>query len=211
MDVMINSISFGYEEDKLYDNFSMTFKEHHIVGLFGASGCGKTTLLNLCAGLIPLDSGTIKGINPQKISYIFQEPRLLPWKTVEDNLNFVLPEDEKNREKVKKVLKMVHMYDHRHKYPRELSGGMKQRVSIARAFVYNSELLLMDEPFQGLDDKLKQEIIADFKALWALDKRTVLYVSHDIEEMGLMTHEIYQLSGLPLKASPWSKENHEIH
>src|SRR3712207_4052243 len=124
-------------------------------------------------------------LNVKEVSYIFQEYRLIPWLTVYENVDFVLKsymeKDERNKVIIK-YLKLVNLYEHKNKYPGELSGGMQRRVAIARAFAYKSELLLMDEPFVGLDKDLKQKIIKEFLQLWKYDKRTIILVTHDMDE-----------------------------
>ena len=200
---MINliSISKKYGHVKVLDEFSYSFKNNKITCLYGPSGCGKTTLLNIIAG-IDKSSGTIEFAGNKRVSYIFQEDRLLPWKTVLENVCFVLEgsfDSHQIIEQAKKYLSSVGLGEHLEKYPSELSGGMKRRVSIARAFAYPSEVLLMDEPFKGLDKKLKLNIIEDFLKVWVEDKRTVILVTHDEEEAKHLSNEILYLKGLPLE------------
>jgi NitT/TauT family transport system ATP-binding protein len=165
----------------------------------GPSGCGKTTLLNAVAGLVDT-----KGIVelPGKLSYIFQEDRLLPWMTVFDNVAYVLKKDmdeETLKKRVLHYLEMVGLIDYKDDYPDKLSGGMKRRVSIARAFAYPSDVLLMDEPFKGLDRDLKEQIMKDFQKLWEEDKRTVIFVTHDLYEAEFLGTKMLQMKGLPLE------------
>ncbi len=181
-------------------DFSMQVEEHKLVCMVGPSGTGKTTLLNIMAGIIPADNGEINGFEGRTVSYLFQETRLLGWKTVKENIDFVLKDKlgKEQREKLGyKYLSMVGLWDFRDYYPRQLSGGMKQRVSIARAFAYPADLLLMDEPFTGLDIQLKTVLISAFIDLWLLDRRSVFFVTHDIEEAVLLGEEIYVLTDRP--------------
>lgn len=204
--IKVKSVSKHYGSVKVLDEFSFDFKKGKITCLYGPSGCGKTTLLNIIAGLLK-SSGTIEfGENEtkveRKVSYIFQEDRLIPWKTAIENVCFVLEESCENdqvRELSIRYLKLVGLSDQLYKYPHELSGGMKRRVSIARAFAYPSEILLMDEPFKGLDKKLKTSIIEDFLKIWNEDKRTVLLVTHDEYEAEALSDEILYLDGCPMK------------
>jgi NitT/TauT family transport system ATP-binding protein len=148
------------------------------------------------------DSGTVKGIDQKKISYVFQEPRLLPWKTVRKNIEFVLTEkypEEQARNIAQKYIKLVHLENFTDYYPAQLSGGMKQRVSLARAFSYPSELILMDEPFKGLDHKLKFNLMSEFRDLWEHDQRTVIMVSHDVDEAIDLGDTIFIFSEPPVK------------
>ncbi|MEG2896956.1 MAG: ABC transporter ATP-binding protein [Eubacterium sp.] len=181
MDIEIKNLSKVFGQDRIYKDFNITFKENTISGLSGPSGIGKTTLLNFCAGLKQPDSGIITGIDLKKLSYIFQEDRLLPWCTVLENLEFVLK--EKDKQKAFEILKMVNLEDYAGYYPNALSGGMQKRVSIARAFCYPSETLLMDEPFGNLDQVLKEHLMDVFLKLWKENQKTVIFVSHNREEL----------------------------
>jgi NitT/TauT family transport system ATP-binding protein len=187
---------------KIFEDFSIDFKKNKINCILGPSGCGKTTLLNIIAGLVPIDSGELSGINREKISCVFQEPRLLPWKTAWKNIEFTLrdkiPYDEVGKI-VDKYIKLVKLDEYRDYYPGQLSGGMNQRVSLARAFSFPSELILMDEPFKGLDYKLKQSLQNAFLELWQSDNRTVIYVTHDVDEAIELGENIFLFSRQPVK------------
>jgi len=155
----------------------------------------------MISGTLKPDQGTFTGFDGKVQSYIFQEPRLLPWKTVEQNLAFVLNhiEDTETKEKlIKQFLRLVELDKYSHYYPSQLSGGMKQRVAIARAFAYPSDIILMDEPLKTLDFKLKQTLMKAFGKLWQLDKRTVLFVTHDVEEALTLGNDIYLFSKQPV-------------
>ncbi|PLX17245.1 MAG: ABC transporter ATP-binding protein, partial [Marinilabiliales bacterium] len=170
--------------------------------ILGPSGCGKTTLLNLISKATKADQGNFQGFEHKTISYIFQEPRLLPWKNVRANISFVLNHIKTTKEKQKiadKYIRLVELYGFENYYPSELSGGMKQRVAIARAFSYPSDLILMDEPLKALDLKLKLNLIRSFRNLWQTDKRTVIFVTHDIDEALLLGNNIYVFSKAPAK------------
>ncbi|MBT9138957.1 MAG: Bicarbonate transport ATP-binding protein CmpD [Syntrophomonadaceae bacterium] len=187
---------------KVYEELSLSVPEKKVTCIMGPSGCGKTTLLNIISGLIKPDSGEFKGFDSKTVSYLFQEPRLLPWKTVWQNIDFVVRDSyskQQRTEVITKYLKMVDLYEFRDYWPDKLSGGMKQRVSVARAFVFPSDLLLMDEPFKGLDMQLKVAVLDSFTALWQQDLRTVIFVTHDIDEALYLGDKIYFLSGLPAK------------
>ncbi len=185
----------------LFSDFSINLTKNRINCILGPSGCGKSTLLNLLAGTVQADNGEIGGIPPE-ISYVFQEPRLLPWKTVRKNIEYVLKDhmpDKEVEERAGKYLKIVEMEKFSDYFVSRLSGGMKQRVSLARAFSYKSELILMDEPFNSLDFKLKKTVTNAFLRLWEEDKRTVIFVTHDIDEAVEIGHFIFLFSVPPVK------------
>lgn len=204
MSIVINKLCKKYGTETIFEDFNLIFEKNKISGILGPSGAGKTTLLNLCSGLEKPDSGTIEGINPQAISYIFQEPRLLPWRTVRENLRFVFQEKSirktgSHEGDIDAMLDLVGLGTVGDYYPQELSGGMRQRVSIARAFLYPSELLLMDEPFSSLDCSLKNRLIEDFLKIWEQDKRTVIFVSHNEDEIRRLSQVIFTLSDKPVQ------------
>ncbi|MGE5328811.1 MAG: ABC transporter ATP-binding protein [Deltaproteobacteria bacterium] len=184
----------------VFNDFSLQISEGKITCILGPSGCGKTTLLNIIGGLEPLDSGKLEGFENKIISHIFQEPRLIRWKTVWDNVDFVIKDirtKDERRALITKYLEMVGLKDFKDYYTDKLSGGMQQRTAIARAFVYPADLIIMDEPFKGLDLKLKISVMEAFVKLWQEDKRTAIFVTHDIDEALYMGDEIYVLSSLP--------------
>lgn len=199
--LQINHLYKQFENLVLFEDFNMELKRNSITCILGPSGCGKTTLLNILCGVENTDRGDVSNFNRQSFSYIFQESTLLKWKTVLENITFVLPSYYTSQEKKKlsiEYIKMVSLEGYENYYPHQLSGGMKQRVSIARSFAYPSDIILMDEPFKALDIKLKNNIISTFKKLWVSDQRTVIFVSHDVEEALQMGSEIYVLSDKPV-------------
>lgn len=202
MAIIIKNLDKAFDDLLVLEGFNMKLEDQKITGILGPSGCGKTTLLNLIAGLLDQDGGEIEGLKGKTFSYIFQEDRLLPWSTVEDNIRFVL-ENSYQGDEIERIindyLEMVGLEDYAHYYPSQLSGGMKQRVAIARAFAYPADILLMDEPFKGLDLELKTGLIQAFLRLWEKDKRTVAFVTHDLEEAMSLAHYLYILEGRPLK------------
>lgn len=197
--MVIKNIDFSYRERKLFNNFSLSIKEGKVTVLLGPSGCGKTTLLNLISGLQDPDKGSIVIPEKREISFIFQEPRLLPWKTVEENIHFVI--DKLPKDEIKKrsnyYLNALQMEKFKNYYPAELSGGMKQRSAIARAFAYPSNTILMDEPFNGLDLSLKINITELFNRMWRKEERTAVFVTHNIHDALLLGDEIIVLSKEP--------------
>lgn len=201
MALSIKNLTKEYDGNKVLDNFSIDFDDNVINCILGESGCGKTTLLNIISGLENYTKGDISGINGSTFSYIFQEPRLLEWYNVRKNMEFVLADFNiiERDKRVNKYLAITGLEQFSDYFPKQLSGGMKQRLSIARAFAYPGDILLMDEPFKALDMKLKKELTGEFLRLWTVDKRTVLFVTHELEEALLMADNIHILGGTPLR------------
>jgi NitT/TauT family transport system ATP-binding protein len=196
----LDGVAKAYNGYSVFDGLDCDFEAGSITVVLGPSGCGKTTLLNLLAGLIRPDSGTVRAEGT--VSYLFQEPRLLPWKTVEKNLDFILPEavpKDERRLLVDRMLDIVELADFKQLYPSELSGGMRQRVAMARAFLYRSDILLMDEPFQALDLSLRISLVEAFRNLWEQDPRTTIFVTHDIQEALMLADRILVFSRPPVR------------
>jgi len=185
MNISIRNLNKSYGNEQIFKNFNLDFYDDKVNCIIGKSGCGKSTLLNIIAGLIEIQSGEIQGISLKDISYIFQEDRLIEWLTVKENLELALKkyyDISIMDKKIDKLLELVGITDIKNKYPNSLSGGMKQRVNIARAFGKPSKVILMDEPFKSLDYKLKYTIIDEFKNLLHKEKRMVILVTHDLDE-----------------------------
>lgn len=186
-------------------NVSLQIKEGEFVCLIGPSGCGKTTLLRILAGLEFPSSGTFSihsdtGERPLQ-SMVFQEKGVIPWLTVEENVAFGLNMRHESKELVRKqtdyYLKKVGLTNFSSLYPKELSGGMKQRISIARAFANNPEILLMDEPFAALDEQNKFILQEELLSIWSETKKTVLFITHSIDEALLLSDRIVLMSAHP--------------
>ena len=195
----IENLSKAYGKNVVLENFSLNLEENTITCITGESGCGKTTLLNLIAGIVKPDAGSVQ-LGPRAVSYLFQEPRLLPWRTVLENVAIPLKGDE---EKAKSFLELVGLKNALNKYPSELSGGMSQRVAMARAFSFPSDVILMDEPFQNLDIKLRSSLLEAFLKLWEQEpeskRKTVLWVTHDITEACLAADLVLCVASSPMQ------------
>ncbi|HAS90882.1 MAG: ABC transporter ATP-binding protein [Sedimentibacter sp.] len=195
------NISKKYDNLILLKDFNIDFEKNKITCLFGPSGVGKTTIANIVAGIVPVDEGRVVGIDNSLFSYVFQEPRLLKWYNVYENIDFVLKDvykPDKRAEIINSYLEMVELSEYRNYKIDALSGGMAQRVSLARAFAYPSHILILDEPFKGLDNKLKGEMSSLFLKMWNLSQRTVIFITHDVEEAVDLSHIIYTLKDRPV-------------
>jgi len=162
--INLKDISKSFRETRVFDGFSVSFPRGKTTCLLGPSGCGKTTLLRIIAGTLKPDAGKLKDLEDLTISFVFQEDRLLPWKTAADNIRLVLKhkiDDESIEEVIDQKLDLVKMKEYANYYPHQLSGGMRQRISFARAFSFPSDMILLDEPFKGLDLLLKQQLMED--------------------------------------------------
>ena len=186
MSIHIDTLTKEYNGLVLFDQFSIDIPLGQTTILTGRSGSGKTTLLRIIAGLDKQFEGSVSGV-PKAISFMFQEDRLLPWYNARDNIAFVL-RDVMSREAMEAAISdmifAVQLDGHDDKMPSKLSGGMKRRVAMARAFCYPADLLLLDEPFKGFDAKLKNDMITLFKTLYGGTEKTVLLVSHDEAVIG---------------------------
>jgi NitT/TauT family transport system ATP-binding protein len=165
-------------------DFEMSGKS--FVSMVGPSGCGKSTFLNIVSGIETPSSGRVEvtadGGGRAKLGYVFQDARLLPWRTVLDNLIYVQPKRNKTVEHVQPYIDLVGLSGFEQMYPAHLSGGMQQRVGIARAFSVEPDLLLMDEPFSHLDAITARTMREELQRIWEKKKRTVLFVTHDVLE-----------------------------
>ena len=183
------TVSKSYGDKKVFENLVLQIPEGEILCVLGESGVGKTTLLNIFAGLTAY-TGEIEGL-PSRVGYVFQEPRLLPNLSVAENLRFAGAKEEE----IDETLRAVGLFEHKEKRPSALSGGEKQRVSLARAFLYHAPLLLLDEPFSSLDLSLKTRLWELLARLWEKEKPTTVLVTHDLEEAWALGHTIVVLKG----------------
>jgi len=187
----------------------VTFSVRHgeFVSIVGPTGCGKSTLLNLAAGLAQADGGSVEvfgdplvGLN-HFATYLFQQDVLLPWKTAEDNVGLGLlfqrmPAPEA-RAHARQWLARVGLAGFEDRYPHQLSGGMRKRVALAQSLIVNPEILLMDEPFSALDVQTRQFMENDLLRIWAEDRKTVLFVTHDLEEAVALADRVVVFSSGP--------------
>ena len=193
---------------QVLENLFIEALDREFICLLGPSGCGKSTSLHILAGLVEPDSGeiTIDGsanYRDASYGYVFQRPRLLNWKTVADNILFALqsygiPRDQ-HRARIDRYLSMVGLSAFADEYPLTLSGGMQQRVAIARALAIEPDILLMDEPFSGLDELTARSMRIELLKLWNQDRKTVLFVTHNALEAVFLADRIYLLTPRPAR------------
>lgn len=209
MSLVIREVSKQFRNSKkdTLQNVNLEIKEGEFICIVGPSGCGKSTLLNMVAGLEPIKSGEIY-LDGEKITepgadrvVMFQESALFPWLNVMENVKFGMklakvPQQEQN-ERAEKYLRMVQLWKFRNYRIHELSGGMKQRVALARALTMDSKMLLMDEPFAALDKQTKNMLRDEIQKIWMETKKTVLFVTHSVEEALFFADRIVMLSGNP--------------
>ena len=192
-------------------NANLEIKEGEFISLIGPSGCGKTTLLRLIADLIQPTSGeiTVTGKTPQEAresreyGYVFQAPVLYDWRTVLKNVMLPLEimdfSKAERKERAANLLEMVGLQDFHNQYPWQLSGGMQQRVSIARALAFDPKLLLMDEPFGALDEITREQMNHELLTIWQETRKTVVFVTHSIAEAVFLSSRIIVMTPRPGK------------
>lgn len=201
--------SHQYGDFKVHENVDFDVQENEFLCVCGPSGCGKTTLLEIMSGLQRPTSGHVlvrgEPANPKKhnISLVFQEPSTMPWLTVEQNIQVGLKVKKKPRGEMRRVvddiISVVGLQDFRHYYPHQISGGMKQRVAIARAFATDADLILMDEPFVSLDQPTRERMQQEVLDIWQRRKRTVVFVTHNLEEAIFLGDRVIILSAKPAR------------
>lgn len=207
MKIEIKNIRKDFVSRPALGSVNLTINKGEFICLLGPSGCGKSTLINILAGLLEPSSGEIyfdnKSSNEigKERAMVFQEGALFPWLTVIENVEFGMIikgiNKKEAREKAMNYLKMVHLTKFANSYIHELSGGMKQRVSIARALTLDSELLLMDEPFSALDSQTKTILQQEVQKIWYDTGKTIVFVTHNIEEAVLLADRVVVMGTNP--------------
>jgi ABC-type nitrate/sulfonate/bicarbonate transport system ATPase subunit len=193
------------EEIHVLEEINAEVSSGELVCIVGPSGCGKSTLLNIIGGFLHASSGEalvegapVNGPDPRRI-FVFQENGVFPWLTVRENIGFGLRGKSENERQriVKHYTGMVGLTGFESAYPRELSGGMRQRVEIARALAANPDIIYMDEPFGALDFITRMKMRADLVRIWQAEKKTILFVTHDIEEAVQLADRVFVMSKRP--------------
>ena len=168
-----------------------------ITVILGQSGCGKTTLLRLTGGLESADSGEVLWDGAHKTAFVFQEPRLMPWLNVWDNIIFGLKKNQVDRAKIQDIITTVNLSGFEKAYPSQLSGGMRQRCALIRTMATNPKILLLDEPFSALDFQTRLSVSSDISRIIRQEGKTALLVTHDISEAISLSDRIFVLSARP--------------
>jgi NitT/TauT family transport system ATP-binding protein len=197
----------GEDDMVAVDNATFSVAPGEFVALVGPSGCGKSTLLRLIDGLTPVTSGTVE-VGGKRVTkpgrdrgFVFQADNLFPWRTVEQNVRFGLEiqgmDKQQREDEVTRLLELAGLLDFRRRHPHELSGGMRQRVNLVRALACDPQVLLMDEPFSALDAQTRELMQAEVLRLWLATKKTVVFVTHSIEEAVFMADRVLLMSSRP--------------
>lgn len=194
MAYILKNLNKSFKNKKILNNFTINIPESGAICIIGNSGCGKTTLMNIMAGIESVDSGNINDINSLKKSYVFQENIFIPWLSVGDNISLV---SKLRKNDIESLLKSFNLNDIYDKKPSELSGGMKQRVNIVRALCVDFKVIFMDEPFKGID-KNNKALAIDIIKKYIKDKLCIM-VTHEISEALSIADKIYFVEGPPLK------------
>lgn len=211
MQIILENITLEFKSSKkiltALKNISLEIEENEFISIIGHSGCGKTTLLNLIAGFLKPTAGSLQfegknilGPTSERV-IVFQEDAVFPWLTVEKNIAYGLDaiginEIEKN-DAVNKYLDLIGLKSFANFYPKDLSGGMKKRVDLARAYAVNPKVLLMDEPFGSLDAYTRQNMQSQLLNLWDEEMKTIIFVTHDISEAIFMADRVILMSPCP--------------
>jgi NitT/TauT family transport system ATP-binding protein len=205
----VENLSIVFTRDNksiaVLQNLNLDVSEGEFVCVVGPSGCGKSTLLNIMGGFLPPTSGTVsidgevvKGPDPRRI-FVFQERGVFPWLTVEGNIGFGLFKLSagERRQRVTHYIKMVGLQGFEEAYPTELSGGMKQRLEVARALAVNPDMLYLDEPFGALDSMTRHTMRGELLRIWEAERKTIVFVTHDIDEAVQLADRVVVLSARP--------------
>jgi NitT/TauT family transport system ATP-binding protein len=205
--VAFRNISMSFGAVHVLEDINLDIREGEFVCLLGPSGCGKSTLLNIVGGFVVptegevrIDGEPVAGPDPRRI-FVFQERGVFPWLTVEENIGFGLFREStaEKRERIAHYVQLVGLRGFEKSYPRELSGGMKQRLEVARALAVNPDVLYLDEPFGALDSITRLQMRRELLRIWHAERKTILFVTHDIEESVQLADRVVVLSARPGK------------
>lgn len=190
--IEVHDLTVTYDGRDVLHNVTLTVPDGAHIALMGPSGCGKTTLLRVLAGLRAPDGGSVR-VSPGRMACVFQTPRLLPWRTAAENVNAVLSDRAQTMPQARAWLERLELGEAAEQYPAALSGGMQQRVAIARALAYDAPVLLLDEPFRGLDAALRARVTACIAA--ETQGRTLVLATHDPADADALGCTVYAYAG----------------
>ena len=203
--VLIRGVGMTFGSVRVLDDINLSVRDGEFICLLGPSGCGKSTLLNILGGFlepgegeVTIDGERVTGPDPRRI-FVFQERGVFPWLTVRENIGFGLfaqPERER-AERIAHYVQLVGLHGFEESYPRELSGGMKQRLEVARALAVDPDVLYLDEPFGALDSITRLQMRRELLRIWHAERKTILFVTHDIEESVQLADRVVVLSARP--------------
>ncbi len=205
MKVVVRNLDMAFGSVRVLDDINLEVRAGEFVCILGPSGCGKSTLLNIVggfvkpsAGQVTIDGESVAGPDPRRI-FVFQERGVFPWLTVDQNIGFGLFRErkEEKRARVAHYVQLVGLRGFEQSYPNELSGGMKQRLEVARALAVNPDVLYLDEPFGALDSITRLQMRRELLRIWNAERKTILFVTHDIEESVQLADRIVVLSARP--------------
>ena len=209
--ITFDSVSVAFGDEQIYDRLTFDVRAGEFVCILGPSGCGKSTSLRLIGGLLDADGGriTVDGRAPHEawaeIAFVFQSPRLVSWRTALDNvllgseLRFGAGDKKRRTARAAELLSLVGLAGDAHKYPSMLSGGERQRVAIARALAVDPKIVLMDEPFSALDPNMRARMRVEVERIWLETGKTVVFVTHDIDEALQLADRTVVLSNKPTR------------
>ncbi len=207
--IVFENVDLAFGDEQIYDRLSFDVRRGEFVCILGPSGCGKSTSLRIIGGLLDVSNGrvSVDGRAPRdawpEIAFVFQSPRLVPWRTALDNvllgseLRFGAGDQERRRARANELLTLVGLAGDTRKYPSMLSGGERQRVAIARALAVDPKIVLMDEPFSALDPNMRARMRAEMERIWLETAKTVVFVTHDIDEALQLADRTVVLSNKP--------------
>jgi NitT/TauT family transport system ATP-binding protein len=207
--ITFDNVGVAFGDEQIYERLSFDVRRGEFVCILGPSGCGKSTSLRIIGGLLDVNAGrvTVDGRAPQdawpEIAFVFQSPRLVPWRNALDNvllgseLRFGSGDREQRRARATELLSLVGLTGDARKYPSMLSGGERQRVAIARALAVDPEIVLMDEPFSALDPNMRGRMRTEMERIWLETGKTVVFVTHDIDEALQLADRVVVLSNKP--------------
>jgi NitT/TauT family transport system ATP-binding protein len=209
--IVVEAVSLRFGSEVIFTDLSLAIAEREFVCLLGPSGCGKSTLIRMIGGLIEPGAGRVAvgGLAPRaarrSLAYAFQSPRLVPWRNARDNVALAMElrghgsRKAERRERALELLRTVGLEREAEKFPSMLSGGERQRVSIARALSVDPAIILMDEPFSALDPETRRRMRADLVALWQATRKTIVFVTHDLDEAIELADRVILFSAKPTR------------